>query len=239
MKAVILAGGFGKRLTPAVSDRPKPMALVMGKPFLEYIINFLRRQGIREIVLCLHHLASQIMDYFGDGSNFNVSINYCIEDQPLGTAGAIKNAEKYLQDEFYVLNGDTYLELNLKDLLEYHKRKMGIATISLVEAQNPERYGLVRISSDGRVMSFHEKSFTETCGKGYINAGIYVFKKRILKYIASKQEVSLEREVFPKVIKIGEPVYGYITKGYFVDIGTPDDYLKFQSDAAKVLRLDY
>jgi len=121
------------------------MAPVMGKPFLEHLIISLKRQGIREIVLCLHFLASHIMEYFGSGSRLGVSITYSIEDKPLGTAGAIKNAEEHLQDEFYVLNGDTYLEINLLDLLEYHRARMGIATITLVNVPNSERYGLVKI----------------------------------------------------------------------------------------------
>lgn len=236
MKAVILAGGFGTRLRPTLGDRPKPMALVLGKPFLEYLIRFLRREGVNEIVLCLHFLADQIMEYFGDGSHFDINIEYSIEDKPLGTAGAIKNAEKRLGDMFYVLNGDTYLEIDLKNLLNYHRAKGGIATVSLVKVQNPERYGLVKIRADGRVTNFLEKPPIESSGKIYINAGVHIFEKRILNYITSGVKVSLEREVFPELVRHRESIYGYVTNGYFIDIGTPEDYLRFQNKVLRVIK---
>jgi len=236
LKALILSGGFGTRLRPTLSDRPKPMALVLGKPFLEYLIRFLRGQRVNEIILCLHFLADQIMEYFGDGSHFGVSIEYSVEDKPLGTAGAIKNAEKYLEDTFYILNGDTYLEIDIKNLLKYHRAKRGIATMSLVKVRNPQRYDLVKIREDGRVAAFLEKASIKSGREGYINAGVHVFEKRILDYIAGEVEVSLERQVFPELVKREEPLYGYVANGYFIDIGTPEDYLRFQSDVLRVIK---
>jgi len=237
LKALILAGGFGTRLRSTLSDRPKPMALVLGKPFLEYLIRFLRRQGVNKIVLCLHFLANQIMEYFGDGSRFGVSIEYSVEDEPLGTAGAIKNAEEHLEDTFYVLNGDTYLEIDLKNLLKYHRAKRGIATMSLVKVQNNERYGSVKMHEDGRVADFLEKAPIKSGGEGYINAGVHIFERRILNYVAGGVEVSLEREVFPELVKRREPIYGYVTNGYFIDIGTLDDYLRFQNEILRAIKI--
>lgn len=230
MKAVVLAGGFGTRLRPVLSDRPKPMAPVLGKPFLEYLIRFIREQGITEIVLCLYYLADKIVDYFGDGSRLGVNIEYSVEDEPLGTAGALKNSGRYLTETFYVLNGDTYLEIDLRKLLRYHRARRGLATISLVRNLNPERYGSVKVSGDGRVLGFVEKTYVNSRKAAYVNAGVYLFEPRILGCIPDGVEVSLEKEVFPALIKSGEPIYGFLATGYFIDIGIPEDYLRLQKE---------
>ena len=236
MKAVILAGGFGTRLKPMLDGCSKPMALVHGVPFLEYLISILKRQQVNKIVLCVHFLADQIMKHFGNGSRFGVSIEYSVEDKPLGTAGAIKNAEEYLEKTFCVLNGDTYLEINLHDLLQYHRIKNGIATMSLVRVQNTERYGSIKLAEDGRITGFFEKVQAAPVREGYINAGVQVFEKHLLDYVANDIAVSLEKQIFPEIVKRNLPLYGYVTSGYFIDIGVPEDYLRFQNEAPRIAK---
>lgn len=229
LKAVILAGGFGTRLRPILGDRPKPMAPVLGRPFLEYVICLLRRQGVDEIVLCLHFLDNQITEYFNDGSRFGVNIEYSIEDKPLGTAGAIKKAEKYLGDFFYILNGDTYLDIDLTKMLLFHKKNENSATIALVKMKNSKRSGVVGISEDWRITGFSEKL---SVVEGYINAGVYIFEKRILDHIPKNEKVSLEKEILPNLLS-EERIFGFLTRSYFIDIGVPKDYFRFQMDVAR------
>jgi NDP-sugar pyrophosphorylase family protein len=223
--AAILAGGLGTRLRPLVSDRPKPMALVNGKPFLEYLLYFLKKQNVTNILFCLHYMKDHFIKHFGNGTKFGMSINYSIEPKPLGTAGALKHAEKSLEDRFYVFNGDTLLEVNLAKLLDYQLKRNALATIALTQVSNPNRYGLVNTTENGRICSFLEK---KCASKAFVNAGVYVFEKSILSYIPKELKVSLEREIFPTLLKAGEPLYGYPTSGFFIDIGTPRDYIGFQ-----------
>jgi NDP-sugar pyrophosphorylase family protein len=224
--AVILAGGFGTRLRPLVSDRPKPMALINGKPFLEYLLHFLKKQQITNILFCLYFMKDSIIKHFGNGTKFGMNIKYSIEPKPLGTAGALKHAEKSLEDRFYVLNGDTLLEICLQRLPNYHLKKKALATIALTQVSNPNRYGSVNLTKDGRITSFMEK---KCASKQFVNAGVYVFEKSILNHIPKGHKTSLEREIFLRLLKAGEPLYGYPTSGFFIDIGTPEDYMNFQN----------
>src|SRR3989338_1933603 len=148
MKALIRVGGFGTRLKSVSGDVPKPMVPIAGKPFLEHQINFLKDQGVNEIILAVHHMSNKIKSYFGSGLRWNVDITYSEEDIPLGTAGAIKNAQKYINDTFIVLNGDSFSNINIKEMIEFHKIKKGIGSISLISNQNPDQYGSVVLNDD-------------------------------------------------------------------------------------------
>tara|TARA_Y100000310_G_scaffold316318_1_gene367882 strand:- start:17935 stop:19998 length:2064 start_codon:yes stop_codon:yes gene_type:complete len=227
MKAVILVGGFGTRLQKVVSDKPKPLAPIAGKPFLEYQINRLKKQNIIDIVLCTGYLGYQIEDYFGDGSAFGVNIEYSKEDSPLGTAGAIKNAENFLknEEEFLVLNGDTYAEIDFNKLIDFHKNYNTLISLSLNKSQEKERFGNVIIDSDNNVMEFREKDSKSS--SNLINTGTYIFKKEILNLIPIGKKVSLETEIFPKILKKCE-AKGYVWEGYHIDIGIPDAFHKFR-----------
>ena len=227
MKAVILAGGFGTRLRPITYSCPKPMLPVGGRPFLEYLMNFLKTYGITDVILCLHYLAERVSEYFGDGTNFGLRIKYSVEKEPLGTAGAIKNVEDFLDESFLVLNGDTYMDLNLQEMLSFHRNKKALGTIALVKVKDPLRYGVVNVSEDRRITSFSEKAYAN---EGYVNAGVYIFEKRILDYIPNHVKVSLEREILSKLLN-DERLYGFLSEGYFIDIGVPDDYVRFQKEA--------
>ena len=231
MKALILAGGFGTRLRSEIVDLPKSMALIAGKPFLEYQIRFLKDYGINELVLAVHHMADKIKSYFGDGRRFGVNITYSEEDVPLGTAGAIKKAERYIDDTFLVLNGDSYLEVDLNKFLEFHKTKRSKFSLIAAKMQDTSRYGRI-LENENRVVDFLEK--TEENKEGLINAGMYLFEPIIFDYIEPEKNVSLEKEVFPKLAKEGL-LWCFKNDGYFIDIGLPETYKEFKERVVKNL----
>lgn len=224
MQALILVGGLGTRLRSIVKDRPKPMALIEDKPFLEYLIENLKKNGIKDIILATGYMSEIIEDYFKDGREFGVNIVYSKENVQLGTAGAIKNAEKYIKDEVFVLNGDTYFDVDFKKLYEFHKNANSIFTMVLRKIADASRYGAVECDKENKITSFVEKG--ETSKSDYINGGIYIIKKKILNLIENEKTVSLEKEVIPKVLR-EEKIYGYRCGNYFIDIGIPEDYIKF------------
>jgi len=228
MKALILAGGLGTRLQGVVSDRPKPMALIAGKPFLEHQIHLLKKQGVTEIILAVHHMADKIKSYFGNGRFWHVNISYSEEEIPLGTGGAIKNAEKFLDSTFLVINGDTYSPIDLKNLIDFHKSQNSLATLSLKEFNDISDYGGV-ILIDKKITQFIEK---ENSGPGIINRGVYVFEPEILNYIPPGIKVSLESEIFPNLVKENK-LHGHLDESYFIDIGKPETYKEFKKEIIK------
>lgn len=230
MQALILAGGLGTRLRAVVSDKPKPMATISGKPFLEYQIELLQRHGIDEVIFCVGYLYEQIQNHFGNGEKSGLKINYSIEEELLGTAGALKLAQKFIHGTFLVLNGDTYLDIDLQQLIQFHQKKRennAIGAVALIEVDDAGNYGAVTIDTTNAISSFNEKSAGAAASK-LINAGIYVLELQIFNFIAPAKKVSLEKDTFPTVINQGHPLFGYQTKGYFVDIGTPTGYQGFQ-----------
>jgi len=234
MKAIILAGGFGTRLKEITGeDIPKPMVLMAGKPFLEHLINFLKENGITEIILAVHHMADKIKSYFGTGSRWGINLTYSEENIPLGTAGAIKNAEKYINDTFLVLNGDSYPQINIKEFLEFHRTKKSRFTIALIESKNHQHFGSV-ILKEGKINEFLEKEQVLEDTNHLVNTGIYLFEPIIFDYIQTNKSISLEKEIFPKLAKQGF-LWGYEYKGYFMDIGRPETYYQFKQDILKSL----
>lgn len=233
MKAVILAGGPGTRLRRVVSDRPKSMALIAGKPFLEHQIRYLKEKGITDIIICVYYMGDKIKSYFGNGKRLGVDITYSEEEGiPLGTAGAIKNAERYIDNSFIVLNGDSHSDININKFLEFHKQKNSDFTISLVKTDKALNYGGVILEGD-RIKEFLEKQVE---GKGLVNSGVYLFSPKIFDYIPAGKHVSIEREIFPELARRGL-LYGYQYSGYFMDIGLPETYEQFKKDLAKSLFL--
>jgi D-glycero-alpha-D-manno-heptose 1-phosphate guanylyltransferase len=224
-KAVLLVGGLGTRLRTVVPSAPKPLAPVGNRPFLELLIQQLSSQGIRSLIMCTGYLADQIEDEFGDGSGLGVTIEYSKESEPLGTAGAVKFAEGFLQGvpEFLVMNGDSFLELDLRQLIQLHRTHGGLATIAVVSVENAGRYGTVHVDSGNKVTEFREKTGNDS--PGLINAGIYVFSPAILALIPAGP-VSLEKDVFPRLLDQG--VHAAREQGAFIDIGTPADYAHAQ-----------
>ncbi len=223
MKAVLLVGGLGTRLRPAVPSLPKALASVGDRPFLELLVRQLAAQGICHLVMCTGYLAEQVEEVFQDGSALGVRIEYSKEAVPLGTGGALKLAQRYLQkeSEFLLLNGDSFLEIDFNELIGFHRKLGGLATIAVVPVKDASRYGTVQVRADARVIRFVEKTGKRV--PGIINAGVYVFGSAVLQQI-QEGPVSLERDVFPQIMEQG--VYADEQQGLFIDIGIPDDYVR-------------
>lgn len=224
LHALILAGGKGTRLSCIVNSVPKPMALINGVPFLEYQIRLLTRHGIRAMTILTGYMHHVIENYFQDGSKFGCNITYSREDSPLGTGGALAKAiESRMEPAFLVVNGDSFFNINLRDLLENWD---GISSIVLYHCQNPSRYGIVEIGSDYIIRSFVEKNMAAK-SSGYINSGIYILNRFDLKAIPSNTICSLESQVFP-LLTMQERLKGIPMAGSFIDIGVPEDYARAQ-----------
>jgi mannose-1-phosphate guanylyltransferase len=228
-QAVILVGGEGTRLRPVTSRVPKPVAPVVERPFVAYILDNLARHGVERAIFSTGFLAEAIEAVIGDGSGYGIEVEYAVEDEPLGTAGAIANCESVLHDgSFYVLNGDVLSDVDLSALAATHLAKGGMGTIFLTPVEDPRRYGLVELREDGSVASFLEKP-GEWEGTALINAGVYVLEPEVLEMIPRGRLFSIERGVFPKLASSGS-LYGYVDHGYWRDIGTPDSYLQAHFD---------
>jgi len=231
LTAVILAGGLGTRLQPHTNSIPKPMVPVLNKPFLEHTLTYLKGYGIRQVILTLNYLSGVIQNYFGDGSNLGIELIYCQEDTPLGTAGAVKNAEKYINGTFLVLNGDIFnTDLDIADMLAFHEQKGAQATISLKLMDNPAAFGVVETDSDSRVTRFIEKPDLEQVTSRWINAGTYLLEPEVLKRVQANRHSMFETNLFPQLIEQGELVYGYCFNGYWLDMGTEEKYLSLNCD---------
>ena len=230
MKAIILVGGEGLRLRPLTCKVPKPMVPVANKPFLEHMVANLKRHNIDEIILAICYLPDRIQHHFGDGSGFGVSLTYAVEESPLGTGGAVKNAEPFLQDTFVVLNGDIFNDIDLTDMLEFHRHHQATATIALTPVADPTAYGVVETDARNCVKCFIEKPSWESVTSNLINAGTYVLEPGALGLIPSGVHSMLERGLFPTLVEQGTPFLGYRSNAYWIDIGTPSDYLKLHHD---------
>jgi NDP-sugar pyrophosphorylase family protein len=224
MQVFILAGGPGTRIRAEFPDLPKPLIPICGKPFLERQISLLAEQGFSQFTLCVGYRASQIMEYFGAGTAWGVSLTYSVEPTPLGTAGALKHAASAFHETTLVLNGDTYLDVDYRAVIDYHNRQTPevVGTLALVEVPDSARFGEVRVADDSRIAAFDEK-VTGRDGPGLINAGAYVLEPRVLDLIPSGRASSLERDIFPALAAVGQ-LGGTIVTGSFVDIGTPAGY---------------
>lgn len=230
MQAILLAGGLGTRLRAVVSDRPKPMALIGDKPFMEYVVHELSRHGITNIIFAVGYKGSMVEEYFKDGSGFGVSVSYAYEEELLGTAGAIKNAGQYVtDDQFFVLNADTFYQMDYGRLAKVMEEGSLDMALVLREVPDISRYGAA-VLENGRLTGFNEKS--EEKRPGTINGGVYLMKRELLSRIPAGK-VSLEQEMIPEWMKAGAALGGIVNDGYFIDIGVPEDYYKFQSDVQR------
>lgn len=226
MKAVILAGGHGKRLRPLTYTKPKPMLPLLDKPVLQYIVEGLATQGFDEIIVTTNYLREQVIDHFRGGEAFGVKMIYPLEEKPLGTAGSVKNAEKYLDETFAVVQGDGISDINLKNVLSYHNAGSSLATIVLAAVDDPSGYGVVELNSDSEVVKFREKPKPEECFSNLVNTGLYLFEPEVLKYIPAEKEYDFARNLFPKLLTLGKEVRGYRSTDFWVDIGRPDKYME-------------
>ncbi|MBE3568403.1 MAG: mannose-1-phosphate guanyltransferase [Thermogemmatispora sp.] len=231
MKAVVMAGGEGSRLRPLTIKRPKPMVPIVGKPVMEHILNLLKRHGITEVIVTVQYLASNIEDYFGNGSQFGMRITYSREDVPLGTAGSVKNAEEHLTEPFLVISGDALTDYNLSDIIRFHQEKQALATLTLAHVHNPLEYGVIITNEDGHITQFLEKPSWGEVFSDTINTGIYVLDPRVLTYFEKNKPFDFSQDLFPLLLKKGDPIYGYIASGYWCDVGNLSEYMRANADA--------
>ena len=230
MKAVILAGGLGKRLRPLTNKKPKPMMPLGGKPILEHLMKWIKKNGIKEIVLCVSYLHKTIEDYFGDGKKFGVKIEYAISNKPLATAGQLKTAEKFIDDTFVCVYGDSLFDFNLKNMIIQHKKKKSFITMSLYEYKTNIKYGVIDTKNNGRVSAWNEKPEI----KAKINMGCYVMEPDILGFIPKNKPYGMD-DVIKKAITKRKNVNSILTKKGFLDIGDKETYEKANLEYRKKL----
>jgi len=233
IQAIILAGGLGTRLKPITETIPKPMVGINGKPFLEYQIRQIKSSGIKNIILCVGYLGNKIEEYFRNGEKFGVDIEYSYEQEPLGTAGAIKNSEKLISTpSFIVMNGDTFSFINLKNLFLNHIQNSYIATMAVTKAINPKEQELVELK-DNIIINFHKRDTLEHKNHLVVNknplsnAGTYVLDREILKIIPSGIKFSIEKEIFPLLVN---KMAGFLYEGYLKDIANVQFCNEFEKD---------
>ncbi len=230
MKAVILVGGEGTRLHPLTLNTPKAMVPILNKPFLEYLILYLKAHKVSDIILTTSYLPDRIQSYFGDGTGSGVHLTYLIEETPLGTAGAVKNAEALLDEPFFVINGDVVTGIDLTTMMSQHRKVKPKVSLALTPVDNPTIYGVVETDDGGMVKRFVEKPSWEEVTTNMINAGIYILEPEVLSYVPPATNSTFERHLFPLLLEKGEPILSYPSNTYWIDIGTPEKYLKVNHD---------
>lgn len=228
MQAILLAGGLGTRLRSVVSDRPKPMALIEGRPFMEYVTRELTRHGITDIIFAVGYKGTMVEEHFGSGSAFGFNASYAYEETLLGTAGAIKNAGQFItEDRFFVLNADTFYQIDYTRLSRQQDSQNLDMALVLRKVPDVSRYGQAILNPEGLLTGFNEK--TEDLREGTINGGIYLMKRCLLDEIP-QGKVSLENDMIPRWLSDGRKLGGFVNDGYFIDIGIPEAYFQFQED---------
>ncbi len=220
MKAVIMAGGQGSRLRPVTEGTPKPLVPVLGRPIMEYIVEAVRDAGIHDILVTLHYRPGYIQDYFGDGSDWGVRLEYATEEHPLGTAGSVKNGAYFLDEPFLVISGDALMDYSLAELAEFHHRSQAMVTFCLARVPDPSELGIVVTDPEGRVERFQEKPAPSEVFTDTVNTGIYIMDPAVLEEIPTGQSYDFSHDLFPRLLEQGERLFGHVAKGYWSDIGT-------------------
>jgi mannose-1-phosphate guanylyltransferase len=230
MKAVVLVGGEGTRLRPLTLTTPKPLLPIANTPFLERQLTWLAEYGVDDVVLSLGYRADAFEAHFPGGRFGDVRLHYKVEDEPLGTAGAIKYAAEGIDERFLVCNGDVLTSLDVGAMVDFHDERGAEATISLSEVEDPSAFGVVPTRPDGQVIAFVEKPRRENAPSRWINAGTYVLEPRFLDRIPPRLMVSIERETFPRVLEQPGALFAFKSDAYWLDIGTPEKYLEANAD---------
>ncbi|MEU1288859.1 sugar phosphate nucleotidyltransferase [Kitasatospora sp. NPDC005856] len=231
MKAVVMAGGEGTRLRPLTSNLPKPLLPVADRPIMEHILRLLRRHGLTSVVATVQFLAPLVEERFGDGHELGVDLSYALEETPLGTAGSVKNAETELADDtFVVISGDALTDIDLTDLIAYHRRKGALVTVCLTRVPDPREFGIVLTDDEGRIERFLEKPTWGQVFSDTVNTGIYVMEPEVLDLIEPGVPVDWSADVFPRLMEDGKGVYGYLAEGYWQDVGGHESYRQAQVD---------
>lgn len=231
MKAVVMAGGEGTRLRPMTANQPKPLLPVVNRPIMEHVLRLLRRHGLTETVVTVQFLASLIRNYFGDGAELGMSLQYATEETPLGTAGSVKNAESELRDgRFVVISGDALTDIDLTDMARFHQDNNALVTVALKSVPNPLEFGIVIAGEDGRIERFLEKPTWGQVFSDTVNTGVYMMEPEVFEYVAAGEVVDWSQQVFPKLLDIGAPLFGYVADAYWEDVGTLESLLQVQAD---------
>jgi mannose-1-phosphate guanylyltransferase/phosphomannomutase len=231
VKAVVMAGGEGTRLRPLTSNQPKPMVPIVGKPCMEHILELLVEHGFEEVLVTLAFMPQAIRSYFGNGESLGVRIGYSVEESPLGTAGSVRLAGSELDDSCLVISGDALSDIDLTALVDFHRERGAAATIGLVSVDNPLEFGIVVTDEDGRVERFLEKPSWGQVFSDTINTGIYVLETEVLSHVPTDRPFDFSKELFPLLLEMGRPIYGYVCTGYWQDIGNLDQYRQANFDA--------
>lgn len=232
MKAVIMAGGEGARLRPLTLNRPKPMIPLVNRVVAAHICDLLRRNEFRDVVAALQYRAEDVQNYFGDGHSFDLNIQYSVEPRPLGTAGAVKYAARQIDSDepLLVISGDALTDFHLEKIIEFHKRVGALATLTLTRVSNPLSFGVITADEHGRIEAFVEKPSWGQVISDTVNTGIYVLSPELLDEIEPDIPIDFSSDLFPKLLKRGAPLYGYIAEGYWTDVGSFDEYHKASAD---------
>src|ERR1022692_393609 len=226
-----MAGGEGTRLRPMTANQPKPLLPVANRPIMEHVLRLLKRHGFAETVVTVQFLASLVRNYFGDGEDVGMSLQYATEETPLGTAGSVKNAEDALRDTpFLVISGDALTDIDLSALVQAHKENGALVTVALTRVPNPLEFGIVIAGDDGRIQRFLEKPTWGQVFSDTVNTGIYVMEPEVLAKVPDGEPVDWSGDVFPQLLEAGAPVFGWVADGYWEDVGTHESYLKAQAD---------
>ncbi|MCW5851281.1 MAG: NTP transferase domain-containing protein [Anaerolineae bacterium] len=233
MKAVVMAGGAGSRLRPLTVGRPKPIVPIVNKPVIGHIRDLLCRHDIREFIVTLQYMPDQIQDYLGDGSDYGMSIKYSVEEAPLGTAGSVKNAQSHLDDTFLVISGDAVTDLDIGAVVAWHKAHQAQVTLVLRRVKEPPEYGVVITDGEGRVRSFQEKPSWGEVMSDTVNTGIYILEPSVLDYIPHDTPFDFSKDLFPRLLELDEPMYGYITQDYWTDVGNLAEYMQATADVLR------
>src|SRR5215472_3870868 len=226
-----MAGGEGTRLRPMTANQPKPLLPVVNKPIMEHVLRLLRKHSFDETIVTVQFLASMVRNYFGDGEESGMSLQYATEDTPLGTAGSVKNAEDALRDgPFLVISGDALTDIDLSDLVRFHKDNGALVTVALARVPDPLEFGIVIADEDGRIQRFLEKPTWGQVFSDTVNTGIYVMEPEVLRHVRAGEVTDWSADVFPALLDRGAPVYGWVADGYWEDVGTHEAYHKVQAD---------
>jgi mannose-1-phosphate guanylyltransferase / phosphomannomutase len=231
VKAVVMAGGEGTRLRPLTSNQPKPMVPVVGKPCMEHIVELVRDHGIEDVIVTVAFLPQAIRSYFGDGESLGVNIEYSVEESPLGTAGSVRLASGKLDETFIVISGDALTDVNVQHLVDFHKERGAAVTIGLKSVENPLEFGIVVTDDEGRIERFLEKPSWGQVFSDTINTGIYVLEPEVLRHVPADRPYDFSKELFPLLLEMGRPLYGYVFDEYWQDIGNLDQFRQANFDA--------
>lgn len=232
IKAMVLAAGLGTRLRPLTELISKPMAPIVNKPVMEHIIELLVEHNFKDIICNLHWYPEAIKNYFGDGSKWGVNITYSYEEELLGTAGGVKNVEEFFEgNTLLVLSGDALTDIDLKDLVRFHKKRRGIATLVLTRVEDSSQFGVALMDENKRIYGFQEKPLSGQAKSNLANSGIYVFEYEIFKYMPKGVFLDFARDLFPELLKRDIPYFGYEHNRYWNDVGSLEEYQQGNFDA--------